>query len=110
MTKINTPSTPAANSHAHQRMIEALQAVLNEVDPQPGQRAFSHDSYLPLSITTMVHAALADIAADTQEIERHQLAFNALSTASWHLARGNAPAALARMRRAATHIKSAESA
>lgn len=79
----------------------------NEVEPQPGARPYSTDSYLPESITALVGQALADIAYDAQEIERHQLAFNALATAGWHLARGNAPAALARMRRASTHIKMA---
>lgn len=45
--------------------------------------------------------------SESQSIERHQLAFNALSVASWHLARGNTDAALARIRRATTHIKQA---
>jgi hypothetical protein len=34
----------------------------------------------------------------------HQHAHNALSTAAWHIARGEAPQALSRLRRAQSHI------
>jgi len=104
-----TPTTSASLANGQtprqQRIEAALRAVANEVAPPAGTRPYSTDSYLPSDITAMLTGALQDIADDANEIERHQLAFNALTTASWHLARGNAPAAIARMRRAATHIK-----
>ena len=43
--------------------------------------------------------------SEAAQIERQQLAFNALSTASWHLARGDTDRALGRILRAATHLK-----
>jgi len=46
----------------------------------------------------------AQAALDGDSMAAHQLAFNALSTAAWHIARGEAPQALARMRRARSHI------
>lgn len=45
--------------------------------------------------------------ATTDDLARHQIAYNALSTASWHLARGDVDKALGRILRAATHLKSA---
>jgi hypothetical protein len=39
------------------------------------------------------------------DLELHQHAFNALSTAAWHIARGEHAKALARIRRAEAHIK-----
>ena len=43
----------------------------------------------------------------TDDLARHQIAYNALSTASWHLARGDVDQALGRILRAATHLKNA---
>ena len=50
----------------------------------------------------LMHTAMAALAGDNAGA--HQLAFNALSTALWHIARGELPQALARMRRARSHI------
>ena len=46
----------------------------------------------------------AQVALDGDDAGAHQLAFNALSTAAWHVARNELPLALARMRRARSHI------
>ena len=43
--------------------------------------------------------------AAQRDTAAQQHAHNALSTATWHIARGEAPQALARLRRAQTHIK-----
>ncbi len=75
----------------------ALRAILAEVTP--GQRPYSADSYLP---THLVQAAQAALDGNSQEARQH--AHNALSTAAWHIARGEAPQALARLRRAQSHI------
>lgn len=75
-----------------------LRAILAEVTP--GSRPYSTDSYLPPHLIAEAEAALAS----TDHAAR-QHAFNALSTAAWHIARGEAPAALARMRRAQSHIR-----
>jgi hypothetical protein len=75
----------------------ALRAILLEVTP--GQRPYSTDSYLP---DHLVQAAQVAIAMHDSEACQH--AYNALSTAAWHIARGEAPQALARMRRAQSHI------
>jgi hypothetical protein len=74
-----------------------LRAILAEVTP--GKVPYSSDSYLP---DHLVEAAQAALAGANQAA--HQHAFNALSTAAWHAARGEAPQALARMRRAQSHI------
>ena len=76
---------------------EALRAILAEVTP--GQRPYSSESYLPGHLIEAAQTALtgADQAA-------HQHAHNALSTAAWHIARGEAPQALTRLRRAQSHI------
>ena len=50
----------------------------------------------------LMHTAQA--ALDGDNAGAHQAAFNALSTALWHVARGELPMALARMRRARSHI------
>jgi hypothetical protein len=76
----------------------ALRAILREVTP--GQRPYSGDSYLPDHMVAAAQAAL-----DGTDLEARQHAFNALSTAAWHVARGEAPQALARLRRAQSHIK-----
>jgi len=49
-----------------------------------------------------VQAAQAAIALHDSEACQH--AYNALSTAAWHCARGEPGKALARMRRAQSHI------
>jgi len=74
-----------------------LRAILAEVTP--GQRPYSAESYLP---PLMIQAAQAALAGTDQAACQH--AHNALSTAAWHIARGEAPQALARMRRAQSHI------
>lgn len=75
----------------------ALRAILREVEP--GQRPYSSDSYLPDHLVKAAQAAL-----DGNNLAASQHAHNALSTAAWHIARGEAPLALARMRRAQSHI------
>jgi hypothetical protein len=74
-----------------------LRAILCEVTP--GQRPYSSDSYLPAHL---IEAAQAALTSNDQAARQH--AHNALSTACWHIARGEAPQALARMRRAQSHI------
>lgn len=75
----------------------ALRAILAEVTD--GIRPYSGDSYLPGHLIEGARAALAqhDSAAS-------QHAFNALSTAAYHVARGEPGKALARMRRAQAHL------
>ncbi|MCF8211993.1 MAG: hypothetical protein K9K38_21700 [Rhodoferax sp.] len=77
----------------------ALRAILLEVTP--GERPFSSDSFLP---SHLVEAA--KLALDTNRMAAHQHAHNAISTAAWHIARGEGPQALARLRRAHSHIAS----
>lgn len=74
-----------------------LRAILAEVTP--GQRPYSGDSYLPRHL---IESAQAALAGTNQAARQH--AFNALSTAAWHIARGEAPQALSRLRRAQSHI------
>ena len=74
-----------------------LRAILAEVTP--GQRPFSGDSYLPAHLIEAAHAALNDA---NQAATQH--AHNALSTACWHIARGEGAQALSRLRRAQSHI------
>lgn len=74
-----------------------LRAILAEVTP--GHRPYSTDSYLP---DHMVKAA--QTALDGNSLAARQHAHNALSTAAWHIARGEAGQALARLRRAQSHI------
>lgn len=76
----------------------ALRAILAEVTP--GQRPYSGDSYLPAHLIESAQAALDGI-----DLDARQHAFNALSTAAWHVSRGEAPQALARLRRAQSHIR-----
>ncbi|MDP2680312.1 MAG: hypothetical protein Q8O85_16550 [Rhodoferax sp.] len=76
---------------------EALRAILAEVTP--GQRPYSGDSYLPAHL---IEAAQAALAGTDQVACQH--AHNALNTAAWHVARGEAPQALSRLRRAQSHI------
>ncbi|MDD3937675.1 hypothetical protein [Rhodoferax sp.] len=44
-------------------------------------------------------------ATEAAQIEHHQHAHNALSTALWFVARGDIPAAMSRIRRAQSHLK-----
>lgn len=74
-----------------------LRAILAEVTP--GQRPYSGDSYLP---DHLIESAQAALAGHDQAARQH--AHNALSTAAWHVARGEAPQALSRLRRAQSHI------
>lgn len=75
----------------------ALLGILLEVTP--GSRPFSTDSSLPAHLVDTARAALA-----SDSPAAHQHAHNALSTAAWHIARGEAPQVLARLRRARSHI------
>lgn len=75
----------------------ALRAILAEVTP--GQRPYSTDSYLPAYLVTAAQAAL-----DGSSLAARQHAHNALSTAAWHIAMGEPAKALARLRRAQSHI------
>ena len=87
-----TTTTPAAGT-----IEAALRAILAEVTP--GQRPYSGDSYLPDHLIEAARAAL-----DGGNLAARQHAHNALSTAAWHVARNEAPQALARLRRAHSHI------
>ena len=90
-----TTTTPTGNPTA-----AALRAILAEVTP--GNRPYSGDSYLPDHLVDAARLALAH--HDEQDLAAQQHAHNALSTAAWHVARGEAPQALARIRRARSHI------
>ncbi len=74
-----------------------LRSILAEVTP--GQRPYSSDSYLPDHLIQAAQAAL-----DGNSLEARQHGFNALSTAAWHVANGEPAKALARLRRAKSHI------
>jgi hypothetical protein len=76
---------------------DALRQILTEVTP--GTRPFSTDSYLPAHLVQTAFDALA-----LHDSEASQHAYNALSTAAWHCARGEPGKALSRMRRAQSHI------
>lgn len=92
-------TSPMGKSAQIPTIAEALRAILAEVTP--GQRPYSSESYLPAFLVEAAQSALSgtDQAA-------HQHAHNALSTAAWHIARGEAPQALVRLRRAQSHITS----
>jgi hypothetical protein len=92
MTTVNTPTTPTLGN-----LEIVLRTILAEVTP--GQRPYSGDSYLP---PHLIEAAQAALAGTDQAARQH--AHNALSTAAWHVARGEAPQALSRLRRAQAHI------
>ena len=92
MTTVNTTTTPTTGT-----LETILRAILAEVTP--GNRPYSGDSYLPDHLIEAAKAALDDF---NQAAYQH--AHNALSTAVWHIARGEAPQALARLRRAQSHI------
>ena len=54
--------------------------------------------------STPVRAVMPIAAYNALTIELQQHAHNALATAAWHIARGDAPQALTRLRRAQSHI------
>ena len=56
---------------------------------------------IPAHLVNPVQAAL-----DGDNAATYQLAHNSMSAALWHIARGELPLALARMRRARSHIMS----
>lgn len=87
--KTTTPTSGSIES--------ALRAILDEVTPD--QRPYSGYSYLPSHLIEAAKDALSGI-----DQAAHQHAHNALSTACWHIARGEAPQALSRLRRAKNHI------
>lgn len=93
MTTITPTGTPSALS-------ETLRAILGEVTP--GTRPFSSDSYLPDHLIDQARAALAE--HDQADTAAQQHAHNALSMAAWHCARNEPAQALARIRRAKSHI------
>lgn len=97
MTTVNTIPTPTGTPSA---LSEALRAILAEVTP--GIRPYSGDSYLPDHIVQTARLALAE--HDQQDTAAQQHAHNALSMAAWHCARGESAQALARLRRAKSHI------
>ena len=92
------PTPKAAPPRPTPSTIEAaLRAIISEVTP--GYRPHSADSFLPAHLVDAARAALAG-----NSTAAHQQAHNALSTAAWHIARGEAPQALVRLRRARSHI------
>lgn len=98
MTTVTSPKPKTATPRATPSAIEsALSTILLEVTP--GNRPHSADSFLPGHLVDTARAALAGDSPAA-----HQHAYNALSTAAWHIARGEAPQALARLRRARSHI------
>ena len=92
MTIASSKTTPILGN-----LETVLRAILAEVTP--GQRPYSGDSYLPSHLIEAAQAVLSGI-----DHTAHQHAHNALSTAAWHVARGEAPQALSRLRRAQSHI------
>ena len=88
---LHTPPMPSGPAEA------ALRSILLEVTP--GSRPYSSDSYLPDHLVKAAQDAL-----DGNSLAACQHAHNALSTAAWHIARGEAPQALARLRRAQSHV------
>lgn len=89
--------------HAQTTTEAALRAILAEVTP--GISPYSGDSWLPDHLFKQATAALTH--AEQADIAAQQHAFNALSTASWHTARGELPLALSRLRRAQSHLTAA---
>ncbi len=97
MTTVNTTTTPTSG------IADALRQILIEV--APGNRPYSSDSYLPAHLVQQAQAALDRV--NDVDLATSQHAFNGLSTAAWHCARGEMPQALARLRRAQAHIRAA---
>ncbi len=110
MAHATTTPTPGNIS----TIVDALRSILREVTP--GQRPFSSDSYLPDHLIDQARQALdgykaepvdrhhKNVAADRAAIELHQLSHNALASAAWHVARGEAAQALSRIKRAQAHL------
>lgn len=92
-----TPKMGSTTSPKAGHIETALRAILAEVTP--GQRPYSSDSYLPGHLVDSARSAL-----NNTDQAALQHAYNALSTACWHIARGEAPQALARLRRAQSHM------
>jgi hypothetical protein len=100
MTTTTPTGTPSATQNLGSTLADALRAILAEVTP--GTRPYSGDSYLPGHLIDAARLALAE--HDQQDTAAQQHAHNALSMAAWHCARGEAPQALSRLRRAKSHI------
>ena len=105
MTTVNTTTTPVSGNKGPAPTLprittveSALRAILSEVTP--GVRPYSGDSWLPAHLIQAAQAAL-----DGTDTAAQQHAHNALSMAAWHCARGEPAQALARLRRAQSHIK-----
>lgn len=92
------PERLALTPARHTTTEAALRAILSEVTP--GTRPYSTDSYLPAHLVQAAQTALDGI-----DMEATQHAHNAPMCASWHIARGEPAKALARLRRAQSHIK-----
>jgi hypothetical protein len=111
MTKVSTTATPKVahlgnppaipTTRASHSPADALRLILVEVSP--GARPFSCDSWLPGHLVESARLALDAHDKGGAAVQQH--IFNALSTAAWHVARGEPAKALARMRRAQSHIK-----
>jgi hypothetical protein len=91
--KAMTTTTPTGTA-------DALRAILAELTP--GTRPYSADSYLPSHLVDAARLALA--THDQADTAAQQHAHNALSMAAWHCARNEPAQALARIRRAKSHI------
>lgn len=98
----STPTTNRLRFEPLPTTVAALRAILAEVTP--GTRPYSTDSYLPDYLVKQAQQALDGVTQDEAAIALHLQAHNALSVAGWHIARGDVPAALSRIRRAQTHI------
>ncbi len=94
MDSLNFSAT-AGNS-----MAAALRCILSEIEP--GERPYSADSYLPQHLAEMARKALDD--HEQADNAAHQHIHNHLTSAAWHIARGEAPQALARIRRAQSNF------
>lgn len=88
------------SSTTNNTMAAALRAILAEVTP--GQRPYSGDSYLPDHLAELARTALDE--HEQADNAAHQHTHNALSAAAWHIAHGDAPQALARIRRAQSNF------
>lgn len=93
-------ASPMGKSAQIPTIADALRAILLEV--ADGADPYSSYSYLPDHLVQAARTALehANQAA-------HQHAHNALSTAAWHIARGESSQALTRLRRAQAHLTTA---
>lgn len=98
MTTVNSTATPTTGTTPTSPLADALRAILAEVTP--GVRPYSGDSWLPAHLIQAAQAAL-----DCTDTAAQQHAHNALSMAAWHVARGESAQALARLRRAQSHIR-----